>query len=218
VKKMNLEVIRGIARKAMETRISHSGREPGYIFAHGKRTANLAGEIVSRMTGREEIIDEILYTGALFHDVGKGLPRHNEAGAVLVKQLLADVCDVGQLESISDIVRFHCLRKHDLDLNESILALQDADIIDHFGTQEVWLNFYNSAHYHHSTQHSLDWWQGERFAQIVTKMRTLLNFDFSKEIYDDRVAFHKDFLARFRAESKGLIYVCPSDAADRELG
>lgn len=199
----------------MAGRRSHLQREPGYIYYHGLRTANVAAEILrkadSRGNGNGAAFDPVLYTGALFHDVGKGFASHHETGAELARGLLYDVCTEPELDRICNIVRFHCIRKELFDLDEEILAVQDADIIDHFGTQEVWLNFLNRAYKHEGQLEAIHFWNSDFFHNQIVKLRDLLNFDISKKMYDDRLEFLKLFIDRMKREAEGIM---PKELAD----
>lgn len=212
---MNLEEIRRIARENMEKRRAHLDREPGYIYNHGLRVANLSGELMSLITGNPGLFDPLLYIGALFHDIGKGLVPHNEVGAGITRDLLSVHCTPEEIEGVCDTVRFHCIRKHGLDLTDGQMAVQDADMIDHFGTQEVWLNFLYNAYRNRGQRDVIDFWRGDEFKQMVIRMRELLNFDVSIAVFDDRVAFHGEFLQRFELEAEGRL---PEKFLRREAG
>lgn len=202
---MNLEEVRRIAAESMAERRSHLEREPGHVYHHGLRTANLTGEIMSGMEGDLSVFDPVLYTGALFHDVGKGFGAHNEAGADLAIRLLNGVCSPADLDRVCEIIRFHCIRKHGLDLDNGILAVQDADMIDHFGTQEVWLNFLFQAYNHGNQRDAIEYWESDDFRKQTARLRDLLNFELSKALFDDRVEFQEDFLARLKLEAEGRL-------------
>jgi uncharacterized protein len=202
---LNLEEIRRIASENMANRRSHLEREPGHIFHHGLRTANLAGEIIARVDGEMNVFDPVLYTGALFHDVGKGFAAHNEAGADIARRLLDGVCAPADLDRVCEIIQFHCIRKHGLDLNTGVLAVQDADMIDHFGTQEIWLSFLFQAYSHGNQGDVIAYWDSDEFKKRTAKLRDLLNFDVSKTIYDDRVKFQESFHARLKLEGEGRV-------------
>ncbi|MBN1685449.1 MAG: HD domain-containing protein [Spirochaetales bacterium] len=202
---MNLDIVRKIAAENMGSRRSHLDREPGYVLHHGQRTANLTGEIMNRITGGPDVFDPVLYAGALFHDIGKGFAAHNETGAELAAGLLKDVCAPGELDRICHIVRNHCLRKQGLELDDGILAVQDADMIDHFGTQGVWLDFLHRGYKHDTQLATVRLWDSDEFRNHVRDMRELLNFELSKELFDDRIEFQEGFLARLKMESEGRV-------------
>jgi uncharacterized protein len=201
---MDLQQIRKIAVDNMATRRSHLEREPGYVYHHGLRTANLAIELMARI-GAPPDDDPVLFAGALFHDVGKGFSAHHETGADIANSLLADVCSSVELDRICDIVRYHCIRKQGLDLDNGILAVQDADMIDHFGTQEIWINFHFRAYNHENQGDAIEFWDSDNFRKQTARLRELLNFDISKSIYDDRVDFQDRFLSRLKLESAGRL-------------
>ena len=189
----------------MEKRRFQLEREPGYVYFHGMRVANLAGEIVSLVSGEKDSFDPVLFTGALFHDIGKGFESHNDTGADIARSLLKNTCNDDELDEIDRIVRFHCIRKHGLDLHEKILAVQDADIIDHFGTQEIWLNFLHNSYHDRSQQSVLEWWRSDRFVKHIDELRGLVNLDVSKDLFEERLAYHEEFVSRFQLESEGGI-------------
>jgi uncharacterized protein len=81
---MDIERINQIAYESMAHRKTHQGREPGFILYHGRRTAQIALRLAAQINGAVD--RNILYTGALFHDIGKGTEPHNEAGARIVRK------------------------------------------------------------------------------------------------------------------------------------
>lgn len=155
------------------------------------------------ISGEKDRFDPVLFTGALFHDIGKGFESHNDTGAVIARSLLKNTCNEDELDEIDRIVRFHCIRKHGLDLDDRILAVQDADIIDHFGTQEIWLNFLHNSYHDRSQQSVLEWWQSEKFVDHIAELRGLINFDVSKVMFEERLTYHSEFVARFALEAVG---------------
>ena len=202
---MNLDEIRRIAWENMGKRRSHSDREEGYIYFHGLRVANLAGELLYLRGGNHDRIDDVLIAGGLFHDIGKGFGAHNESGAEITRHLLGDFCTPDELNTICDIVRFHCIRKHQLELPDHILAIQDADIIDHFGTQCVWLHFLHAANQNLGQSAALEYWQGEKYAEHMAELMELLNFSESKDIFTERLEYLRGFADRFQIEMEGRI-------------
>ena len=84
--------------------------------------------------------DDIIYVGALFHDIGKGIEPHHESGQVLVRHILKGHCSEDELDMISNIVRFHRDRKNPNDHPLWVQLVQDTDTLEHQGTTEVWLN------------------------------------------------------------------------------
>ncbi len=77
---MDIEKIDQIAHENMAQRRPDPNREPGFILHHGRRTAQIALRLAEQIN--VNMHRDILYTGALFHDVGKGTEPHNETGRV----------------------------------------------------------------------------------------------------------------------------------------
>ena len=139
----------------------------------------------------------------MFHDVGKGIGEHGQTGAEMVRFLLKDELTADEIEEVSRLVYAHNHRapgtgKWDLWAQ----LLQDADIIDHYGTIEVWLNFQYCAHADRQMTEDLSFYSDEFPAQ-TEKHRALLNFEEAKRVYDERVQFNKAFAARMAVEAEG---------------
>src|SRR5690606_1118348 len=133
------------ARTTMGKRKSHLRREKGFIYYHCQRVANLSLNLRKQLYPDQAAMDDIMYVGALFHDVTKGIEPHHETGVHLVKQLLQEECKVDELEIVATIIAQHNNR-HLQELPYYIKIVQDADILDHFGSMEIWLKFIYSAY------------------------------------------------------------------------
>lgn len=201
---MNLDAVRAVAEAALAGRRPNGMRETGYIYYHGLRVANLAGEL-SVLTGGADSFDPVMYVGGLFHDTGKGFPAHHETGAAIVRNLLADHCTQEDLDAVCRIVQYHCIRKHGLDLPRSVLLVQDADIVDHYGTQEVWLKFLYAAGSGEAQPTTAEYWRGEDYLRNIEQSRSLLNFPESVALFDERIAYQNAFYRRFEREARGEI-------------
>lgn len=203
---MNLETINTIAFENMAKRRANLQREVGYIYYHGLRAATLSGEISHRVFGAHAEFDKILHIGALFHDVGKGFQPHNEVGAQITRKLLADYCAPEELVDIEQIVRFHCVRKRGIQLSDRVLCVQDADILDHFGTQEIWLQIFYSAATDQSQTQALEYWNSDEFTTHLDELRELINFDVTRRLFESRLAFARGFVDRFGYEAEGRLF------------
>ncbi len=194
-----------IARAHMKTRITNRFREPGYLFDHSLRVATIT-EKLNEMETEEKVFPVATYAGALFHDIGKGFDRHNAIGGAVARELLAHLFSDEDLDDICRIVVGHPVRKADETEDFYPLALvQDADIIDHHGTQEVWLKFLRSAGQGERQQSLLDFFEKENKQGMYEEKRRLLNLESSKKVYDERIAFVRGFMDRFAVESEGRI-------------
>ncbi len=54
--------------------------------------------------------DDVIFAGAQFHDIGKGIEPHEETGYAVVRHILKEYCSSEELDNISEIVRCHCKR------------------------------------------------------------------------------------------------------------
>ena len=203
---MNLDTIREIARSNLDGRRPNPNREAGFIYYHGLRVANIAGELAARNGAARDALDHVLYTGALFHDVGKGFSGHNEIGAAVARLLLAEQFHPDELDEVCEIVRFHCVRKHQLDLPPRVLYVQDADIIDHYGAQHVWLQFLRAAQKGTTQTEAAEGGRRDSSGERLDRVRKLLNFDLSIEIFDQRVRYQREFYERFAQEALGGVF------------
>lgn len=51
------------------------------------------------------------------------------------------LCPPTQLQTIQQLIRFHDTRDHKPEYSHRLLLLQDADLLDHFGTYDLWITF-----------------------------------------------------------------------------
>ena len=202
---MNLEKIKELAFQHMADRKAHKEREKGFIFYHGERTGKLAVTLRKALIPENTQKDQILLAAGYFHDVAKGIEPHGEYGAVLVKEILKDQCTPSELEEISELIFYHQKRKKDPNYSDYIKIFQDADIIDHFGTIEIWMNFNYYSFMEQPIEESVKFYS-EHFDGHARKMRELLNYKISERILDDKVQFVKDFAERMKVEAKGELF------------
>jgi uncharacterized protein len=202
---MDIGKINKLALEIMGKRKAHLERETGFIYNHGIRVAALSLNLYSELKNNDEELKDVLYTGALFHDIGKGIGEHGATGAVLVKDILKNSCTYEEIDIISEIVKMHNKRgvSH---LPDIVKVVQDADILDHRGSLEMWISFMYSSYEDKGPEYASDFWREDFFKQQITKVRDLLNFDISKKIFDDRVDFEMKFIERFIVESNGGIF------------
>ncbi len=199
---MNRDELAEIARRAMAGRATHEGREAGFVLHHGLRVAGLAVALWERLGRPVEVDPDILYAAGLFHDVAKGVPAHNEAGAAQVGRLLAGVCEPQEVSEIARLVERHSQRGRD-DLSAAARILQDADALDHFGGQMIWLLFGYSARHDRGPWAALAYYWSEEHREWIDGARAALNLDASREAFDARRRIEEAFLARFRDELDG---------------
>jgi uncharacterized protein len=189
------------AREALLGMVSHERREPGWAYRHGLRTANLSLWLRNKLFPEEKWMDDLLYAAGLFHDCAKDDEEdHAAAGAVRAVDYLEGIAEAKDIPVIEHAIHMH--NKRDEPGTDLEKILQDADIIDHFGTIEVWLNVSYSVLGGEGPERSLEfydhYWNG-----MIKELREMLNFDLSKAIFDDRIRFNNEFVARLRVESEG---------------
>jgi uncharacterized protein len=180
-------------------------REKGFIFNHGKRVGRLAVHLRERISPGDDSQDEVVYVGGLFHDFGKDIRPHHETGAVLVGMFLKDYATAEEIQAVAEVVRMHNQRETRDHRSTPVKLVQDADVLDHLGTMEVWLKFFFDAHAEHGPDQALEYWHGGMYQEHREKIRPLLNFEVSKEIFDERIRFEDVFIQRFTVESQGGI-------------
>lgn len=202
---MNIDKIKDIAFESMSRRKAHLTREKGFIYYHCERVAKLSINLRESLFPAEDSKDEIIYVGALFHDVTKGIEPHNRTGAQLIKTILIDECTPQELNEISEIIELHNSRNR-AELPFHIKIVQDADILDHFGSLEIWLKFMYSAHKEENVFDAIRLWNSSEHTKYKIETRQRLNFELSKEIYDKRIEFQRYFQKRFELECNGSIF------------
>ena len=205
---MNIDHINEIAYKKMGNLKAHIRREKGFIYYHGLRTAKLALTLRKNIYPEISKYDDIIYVGALFHDIGKGIEPHEKTGQALVKYMLKKHCTEEELGMISDIVRFHRDRNTDKDYSIWVKLVQDADILEHQGTTEVWLNFAYSLYDERSYDRAIEWWlKDEKSLKERIEQEGKLNYSFSRKIWHEKISFVDNFIKRLKDESEGEIYI-----------
>jgi len=202
---MNIENINEIAFNAMGRRKSHLQREKGFIYYHCQRVAKMALNLRREMFPNDQLMDEIIYVGALFHDITKGIEPHHKTGATLVKLMLKDECSQDELVKVAEIIEYHNAR-NTIDLPYYIKIVQDADILDHFGSLEIWLKFLYSAHTEENVFDAIRLWESEEHKKYLEASRSALNYELSREIFDRKLKFHTDFQNQFKLEVNGEIF------------
>jgi hypothetical protein len=142
-----------------------------------------------------------------FHDCAKGIEPHAEYGVVVAKKALKDELKDDFLQKVLNVIALHCSRKpdnNDYDIPTKIM--QDADLIDHFGIYEIWMNIQYWSHTNGSIEDMISYYM-ENHLKHTNHHRSLLNYEFSKKVFDDRVDFEKDYIKRLLDEGNGKIHI-----------
>lgn len=201
---MDLGQIKEVARQTMGERLTHPYREPGFIFHHGQRVGNLALQLRELIFPGAKENDAVLLVGGWFHDLGKGLEPHWETGPLLAGEILKNHCPKEQLEQIKEIIGGHTLRKKKA-YPPYVQLVQDADLLDHFGTLEIWLNFWYTAGTKGTVSDALHFYQTE-YKTRVEQVRPLLNYAQSQEFFEERDGFVGEFMERLQREGAGKLF------------
>lgn len=198
---MNLQKISEIAAREMKTKASHPFKEPGNKYYHGQRTAEIIRQLCSKLRYTGNI--ETLTAAAWFHDICNGEEHHEIKGADKTFLLLQGLCSEAELKDILRIISVHDSRtKPSLETDEMIH--QDADLLDHFGTFEVWNYFqYALKEKMSMTEAACLLLDDSKFSSS----ENIIHFEISKKIYQERRNYVKAFAERMLKESKGEIYI-----------
>ncbi len=202
---MNLDEIKALAYKHLAGRKAHKERETGFIYYHGQRVAKIAVQLRQLLLPDDHSHDQELTVAGYFHDIAKGIEPHSVYGAVLVREILADHCTREQIERIAELIHYHPFRDPDKDYNDWIKIIQDADIIDHMGVVDIWVEFHYQAHLDEPLSDAVRFYEND-FRPLAARMRGQLNYGISRQIFDDRYRFVMDFVNRMKVEADGVIY------------
>ncbi len=199
---MDTAKITQIAHSSMAHRKTHVAREQGFIFHHGRRTAQIALGLADRL---DCILNrDILYAAGLFHDIGKGEHPHSQAGMRITRELLGGILPSDELDRVCEIISCHSDRKRPNDYSLELQIVQDADVLDHVGPMNPWLSFYWSALHQLTIDDTLAYLGGEHLRERAV-MRNVLNLDVSIRLFDERIEFESKFYAEFaRVHRDGL--------------
>jgi len=188
---MDLEKIERLAEKEMEDRVEHTGREPGWILAHGRRVAKLAVWLADELS--VDVDRHVLYTAGLFHDIGKGEPDHQKVGARQAGKLLKRSCTEEELGQIVEMIEAHNQRGEQ-GYSTGALIIQDADVLDHVGPIGAMLMFYWNGQHEERFSDLCDYVGGETARGARQEMRASLNFELSRLVFDRRVAYEDELV------------------------
>ena len=192
---MDIGKIETVAKTEMASRQELPFREPGWILYHGKRTGRIACRLLELLDLRVD--PEVLYVAGLFHDVGKGQEHHATFGAQRIRDLLCHLIPLESLEVICEAVSLHDQRSKSDSFSDCTKLLQDADSIDHVGLIDVWMSFYWSGSHDESIHDHITFFKGDNRKRFRDYMRTHLNFNVSRQMFEDRIKKSDQFLMEF---------------------
>ena len=201
---MDFERLEALAFQAMGKRKSHLEREIGHVYYHGRRVANSVILLRKQLFPNDASHDEILRCAGLFHDVGKGIEPHARTGASLARQLLVQELTAQELDEVCKIISVHDDRHPESDLHSQwVKLLQDADHLDHFGSQGLWLSFTYRAYVGQKDMMELPAFYESEWEDSIPRTRAHLNFERSKEIFDEKIEYERQVIRRVKLEGEG---------------
>jgi len=204
---MEKQKIAEIAASLMRDRRSHPHKEVGNKYYHGLRVAKIALTLRKIVLPEDDSRDDILTAAAWMHDCANGernYGNHAIEGAKLCRELLAGCCTPEEMDGICHIVAHHDDRSHTVEYDTWLKCHQDADHLDHFGSYDVMMAFLECNASGGTIDDMLKWMQYDRPAQME-RVKAQLNFDVSRRIYEEKMAFMSDFALRYQAETDGEI-------------
>lgn len=214
---MNLERIHKIAEEELLGKRSHPWKEPGNKFHHGERVARIALELRRAIVPDDDSHDEILTVAAWFHDVCNGARQHDLLGAERTRALLTGLCTDAELDEICGIIRVHDDRTRNPSFSCWVKLHQDADHLDHFGAYDVWMCILECGADSLTLPQAAQKLMARNFEELPPK-REELNYELSRRLFDERVAFSQAFAARFESESRGEIRIPAALPPDSSAG
>ncbi len=203
---MDLESIRQTAFRVMSERMPGERKEAGELYHHGQRVGRLVLALRKLVFPDDDSCDQMLTVAAWLHDVSFGSEDHARLGAEKTVELLAGRCRESEIRVIRSLISNHEDRVSDRKLlSDYAKLLQDADLLDHYGANELWYEFHKAAYQGDFVPDVIEWSRAYRFENLQHD-RQLLNFDMSKLIFDDRCEFIRAFYTRFAVEGAGGIW------------
>jgi uncharacterized protein len=204
----NMDKIRKLAENLMLDTYGHVDRGIGDHYYHGQRVAKLAVTLRKLILPEDNSHDDILTVAGWFHDIAKGKPKHARFGAAMAGEALREYCTAEELGEITNIIRLHADRGHP-DYTDWVKLQQDADLLDHFGTYNVWMTYAYRSFKHESNLLGIADFELEHFDEMHTHYRNLCNYEVSRRICTEKITYWKEFLDRMKVEANGEFWAIP---------
>lgn len=174
-------------------------REPGYLYYHGRRVARLCLQL-AKLEGEKGVALHLLYAAGLFHDVAKGQEQHALAGADRIPALLQGHCSDADCADIARLVGAHNARSLPNRHRKDVRLLQDADTLDHFGAQSIWLGIYYTARTHKTQAELLAYYKSADYLAYTDRCERCLNFESSRKQLRQRLRTQNTLLRTIATE------------------
>lgn len=201
---MDFARLNEIAFRLMGKRKSHFEREVGAAYFHGQRTGKGAVLLRKKLFPQDGSMDDILLCAGMFHDMCKGLEPHSDNAAFLCRKVLAGELTEAEMDAVCGLIAAHDKRHPGTDENtvwEKLL--QDADVLDHYGSQGIWMSNTYYAYHGQREMAALSEFYFSEWDPQCENDRKKLNFDLSKQIFDEKCAFERSVIQRMIKEADG---------------
>ncbi len=200
---MDIEAVLEFADKAMSTRRSHPERETGFLADHGRRVAEIAMELCKHAA--PGIPTDVVYAGALLHDLGKGHEPHHLTGMTRARKELKGICEPQEIDLICDMIENHNNRHRPNSCSVAAQIVQDSDVLDHAGPMGIWLALHYSAHHDINIDDTLEHQFSAKRQAFHAALGTALNFDISRDMLAERVQVERTFFTSLQAAQRGAL-------------
>jgi putative nucleotidyltransferase with HDIG domain len=191
--------------------------ETGYRYYHGLRVAKLSLELAAAES--LGVNEELLFIGGLLHDVGKageGGKGHGPRGAEIIEAEIADLFTPDELRQVTSIVANHYMRPQSKYLRDQpdphwppeVLLVQDADTLDHFGANGIWIAHHWAAFEKRNQAASISrhWVEDQPWH---AESRRAMNYQTASRELEHRIACMDAFIHQWEKEEQGqLSYRC----------
>ena len=201
---MDFTKLNEIAFRMMGKRKSHFEREVGAAYFHGLRTGKGAVALRKMLFPADSSMDDILLCAGMFHDMCKGLEPHSDNAAFLCRKVLAEELTADELDKVCSLIHAHDKRHPGTEINTVWeRLLQDADVLDHYGSQGLWMSISYYAYHDQREMAVLGEFYFSEWDPQCRADRAKLNFDVSKQLFDEKVAFEAGVIRRMLREADG---------------
>lgn len=192
--------------------------EPGFRHRHGLRVAALALRLAERVAPAVE--RDLLEVAGVLHDIGKsggrGSDRHGPRGARIVRRGAGRWLAPEELQQVCGMVEHHYARagsrwydgRPKPAWSAEVLLLQDADLLDHFGCNQVWQCFCWARRRRRTPEECLaEYWRHPRDPDWREEARRSLNYEVSREELAQRLRRSDAFFRQYALEQAGEFLV-----------
>ena len=199
---------------ALATSARTPGREPAYRLLHGHRVARLGLQLLDEpdvaAAGPAEGARPVVWLAGLLHDLFKeGLGAdapgtdHAAASRDWAARHLPPLFGADTAQRVAEACWLH--NKRQLPAPVEARVLQDADLLDHFGAQEVWLAAYFSASRGQGLAACLAYLTGEVNGRWRRYALDHVHFDSARAALVERLRYADALIARLQAEAEGRL-------------